>query len=191
MNTHRETSRTMNALLFSNPKRRKRLALRFAVLVVAASALGTAYWFTRPPELVWWRSPQIGESELHVRVLVPEGWVPYWARSEKESKRKVKWSYSCNFWPVDRRPGFLCKIFPWRQEKAELGIVFEHDSFVKLSRPSGQTLTYSINGTKVHAAGRDLMLSSQAIYASVDYDRADLSAFNRTYHQIWESLTIE
>src|SRR6266481_1974081 len=89
------------------PNRRKRLALRFAALVVAVCVLGAAYWFTRPPELVWWRSPAIGDSHRHVRVQVPAGWVAFWARSETESRTKGEWSYGCNFWPVDRRPGFL------------------------------------------------------------------------------------
>jgi hypothetical protein len=56
------------------PNRRKRTALRFAVLVVGVSALGAAYWFTRPLELVWWRSEPIGRSGRHVSVLIPNGW---------------------------------------------------------------------------------------------------------------------
>src|SRR5258708_22709059 len=69
----RETFPPMNALLAPKPNRRKRLALRFALLIVAVSALGAAYSFTRPPELVWVKSNHIGASGRHVRILVPHG----------------------------------------------------------------------------------------------------------------------
>src|SRR5258707_2813632 len=53
-----------------------RLALRFAALVVAVSALGAAYWFTRPPELVWWTSDPIKGFDHRLRLLIPNGWIP-------------------------------------------------------------------------------------------------------------------
>src|SRR5258708_33826912 len=56
------------------PNRRKRLALRFAALAVAVCVLGAAYWFTRPPELVWWRGPAIGKTGIRVQVLIPQDW---------------------------------------------------------------------------------------------------------------------
>src|SRR5258708_19225276 len=73
----RETSAPMNALPSRKPNRRRRLALRFAVLVAAISALGAAYWFTRRPELVWWRSPEIDYSSRHVRILAPRALVAH------------------------------------------------------------------------------------------------------------------
>src|SRR5258706_15570769 len=64
----------MDSLPSPKPNRRKRLALRFVMVVVAESALGTVYWFTRPPELVWWRSPDIDNTGHHAVLLVPRGW---------------------------------------------------------------------------------------------------------------------
>src|SRR5258708_2203136 len=73
----------MNALPSPKPNRRKRpygrpllgrLALRFAVLVAAASVLYAAYWFTRPPELVWSKRVPFDDRGHYVRFLIPFGW---------------------------------------------------------------------------------------------------------------------
>src|SRR2546423_15612985 len=75
----------MNTLPSPKPSRRRRLALRFAVLVAAVSVLGAVYWFTRPPELIWWTSPEIGMTRLHLRMLIPNGWEvePGWGKGVK------------------------------------------------------------------------------------------------------------
>src|SRR5947208_14806305 len=69
-----ETSSSMIALSSPKPKRLRRLALRFVLVVAAVSVLGSAYWFTRPPEMIWWRSPEIGKTGLYVHLLIPSGW---------------------------------------------------------------------------------------------------------------------
>src|SRR6266849_1207673 len=92
------------------PNRRKRLALRFAVLVVAVSTLGAAYWFTRPPELVWWRSPGIGKTGLHLRCLVPLHW-------QRVSRDRMGQNFAIfNFVPVDKRPRVIRLIVPRSSE---------------------------------------------------------------------------
>src|SRR5258708_21284057 len=77
------TEAVQTALPPPKPNRRRRpygrpllgrLALRFAALVAAVSALGAAYWFTRPPELVWWRSQAIGKRGFHVKAQIPGEW---------------------------------------------------------------------------------------------------------------------
>src|SRR5882724_4971573 len=94
------------------PNRRKRFALRFAALAVAVAALGAAYWFTRPPELVWWRSPAFGKRGSRVRVLVPSGWE---LDPRDESKAHT---VEYEFLPKDSRPLLLRKLFPPQLEDA-------------------------------------------------------------------------
>src|SRR5437016_11833829 len=43
-----------------------------ALLLVVVIAL--TYRLTRPPELVWCKSPQLGEPHLRARLLVPNDW---------------------------------------------------------------------------------------------------------------------
>src|SRR6266852_4708744 len=100
------------------PNRRKRLALRFAVLVAAVSALGSAYWFTRPPELVWWRSPEIDKSGRRARVLVPNTWA--WS-GEIEVIREPE-SCCYEIVPTDRRPRFIRMIFPRNLENSSVKV---------------------------------------------------------------------
>src|SRR5258706_4128855 len=103
------------------PNRRRRLVLRFAALVAAVSALGAAYWFTRPPELVWWRSPAFGANARHIRLLVPRGWVP-----ENDPTVLLFGEPSPDFTfqlgPTDLRPEFLKRVFPVKAEKAYIAI---------------------------------------------------------------------
>src|SRR5258708_1965594 len=93
------------------PNRRRRLALRFAALVAAVSTLCAAYWFTRPPELVWWRSPPVAGSGKHVRILVPQGWTVQGSYNYdyKNPKLSVK-GYLIS--PVDNRPRILRRLIP-------------------------------------------------------------------------------
>src|ERR1051326_4943528 len=118
--THSEAATT--DLPSSKSSRRKRLALRFAVLVAAVSVLGAAYWFTRPPELVWWRSPPIDKTGFHVCVLMPHNWTLDWVSSAEQGLHRNPWDLDLVFVPCDRRPWFLKKLFPRQQENARLTI---------------------------------------------------------------------
>src|SRR6266852_7895174 len=93
------------------PNRRKRLALRFAVLVTAVSVVGAAYWFTRPPELVWWTTPPLGPlGKNRASVLIPRHWKPGPIIASAISEEKL-----CAFTlrPVDDRPDMLKWLLPY------------------------------------------------------------------------------
>src|ERR1700747_1731796 len=117
MNEPAHTEAVQTDLPSPKPNRRRRLALRFAVLVVAISVLGAAYWFTRPPELVWWTSPPLGDSRLRAHMRTPIGW------EEEPSNNAMKepsglWSTTWKLMPVDHTPALLKRFFPDRKFKA-------------------------------------------------------------------------
>src|SRR5205823_2855318 len=100
-------TRSVNTdLLPAKPNRRKRLALRFASFVVTVSAIGTAYWFTRPPELVWWRSESEGVIGPHLAVLIPQGWKSLPLHIERIQK-KDDWQVGFEIRPDDQIPTIL------------------------------------------------------------------------------------
>src|SRR5439155_2067858 len=107
----RETSSPMNALPSPKPNRRKRLALRFAALVAAISVLGAAYWFTRPPELVWYTSPPLGEAGYRLKVRVPFGWKVY-PSSTTIRTIGAQEQAGCTLIPADTLPRFLHRFIP-------------------------------------------------------------------------------
>src|SRR3989442_3477742 len=111
MNEPPHTEAVKTDLPSPKPNRRKRLALRFAVLVVAVSALGAAYWFTRPPELVWWTSPQLDEG-IHFKILIPSD-----MKEDSGNNDGVYW-----FHGADRRPRFLQWLVRPTEEVAALFI---------------------------------------------------------------------
>src|SRR5258708_5635693 len=118
----------MNALPSPKPNRRKRLALRFAVLVLAVSVLGAAYWFTRPPELVWWTSAEIGKTCCHVRALVPNDW----KSNAPTGGFTSRGDYRFFFGPANRMPRWLRRIFRHDDEEARLTVyVGENDSLYR------------------------------------------------------------
>lgn len=169
------------------PNRRRRLALRLAALVVVVSALGAAYWFTRPPELVWWTSPAIGGSGFRVCGLVPGGW-------ELKPKRTIlnpakgQWFLALfEFDPVDRRPWFL----QWfRRIRAERGA----QSIIILS-PNSKASPADIGISRDDSSGtplatRTLTLGKREVQVRVTIFKSDWHAFNRTYRRICDSVRI-
>ncbi len=176
------------------PDRRKLLALRFAVLIVAASVLGAAYWFTRPPELVWWRSPQIGNSRRHFQILIPQGWV---VNLPQDLEPATEDTWQANYWmcpDYDRRPTLVRLIMqtPNRRESAILRISVLN---YRTQDPSWEEVTTDIIRSEHtrHRLGaeRFVMLKNARIWLRVYYERTSLPAFNRTYRQISNSLRIE
>jgi hypothetical protein len=173
------------------PNRRKRLALRFAFLVAAVSVLGAAYWFTRPPELAWWRSPEIRGEKGHVLALIPQGWetpVPLDAGTEMSGR----WEAAYRFVPVDRTPKFLRWISATHKETAEM-VIYVIDSRAQVHRWSDIAPIISLCRVPgpPYAADRWMSLDGVKTFSALHYERANLRAFNRTYRQICNSLTIE
>src|SRR5258708_3349014 len=172
----------MNALPSPKPKRQKRLALRFAVLVAAASVLGATYWFTRPSDLVWWRSPAFGKSGRHLRVLVPAGWQvdltlggyapPY-----------------CLLGPVDGRPWILRRLLPAGEEPSYM-LTFFQETDPGQTRFKGRVFKF-VTAAKQWQAERRVEVGEGKIRAGVTYVRTNRWAFDRTQSKICNSLTIE
>src|SRR5262245_48735870 len=54
--------------------KQKCLAIHLAGLAAAIAVIAAVYHLTRPPELVWWRSPLVHSTGRRVCVLQPLGW---------------------------------------------------------------------------------------------------------------------
>jgi hypothetical protein len=167
--------------------RRKRLALRFAVLVVAVSALGAAYRFTRPPELVWWRSPEIGHSGRRVSTLIPGGWrqsQPPIAPAVSQEQYQA-WYF---FRPAEHWPGFLRRLFSLQIEVGVIEIIIDQPPTTKRDLEP-EVVREDDRG--MSQATRELVDVRSNIFAEIQFSSTNLPAFNRTYRQICNSLTIE
>jgi hypothetical protein len=92
------------------PNRRKRLALRFAWLVVAVTLLSATYWFARPQQLRWWTSPVFVSSGNRVRLLLPHGWDISICGTVGGPDGLYQELYEII--PKDNRPSFLRRLFP-------------------------------------------------------------------------------
>jgi hypothetical protein len=180
----------MNELPSSKVNRGKRLALRYAGIVVAVSALGAAYWFTRPPELVWWRSPRIGEDSRHLRFKIPAGWE--WDKSQsgflKQTGDQQEVIYT--FVPNDTWPNWLRSVVPTKWEKGAL----EVKVFYAASRSPIPRLGWgprSNSSERLCSAHKSVLFGPERILAVVSYSRTNSAAFNRTSQGICNSLRIE
>src|SRR5437870_417234 len=79
--------------------RRRRAGIWITGLAVIA-AIAATYHLTRPPELVWWTSPPIPGTAMHVHLRVPYDW----------EQVNLGWSPGINVFelqPTDRRPRYL------------------------------------------------------------------------------------
>ena len=169
--------------------KRFRLGRRIAVVAVAVAVLGTTYRLTRPPELVWWRSPLLGRTGLHVRVLVPAGWESSQVDGIKpDMAGGLPVAYSLN--PVDRMPIFLHRILPLRHEKTVQLSISVYEGEPNMVEPTPTEVNYYDIG-KFYQSNRIALSGTARIWATLGYQRTDQAAFNRTYKQICNSLTIE
>jgi hypothetical protein len=184
MNEPTITEAVQTDLPSPKPNCRRRLALRFAVLVVAVSALGAAYWLMRPPELVWWRSPELGSSGRHVRLLLPAGW---------ELRPAVESDPICpsfSFMAVDRLPAWIKWIGPIKKEDTELRLnIGLCEKFSSDWRPPSNITLSRRGGTNF--ARRAACSWDGQIRPDIIYYRVNTRAFNRTYRRICNSLRIE
>ena len=189
----------MNALRFPERNRRKRLALRFAVLAAAVSVLDVAYWFTRPPELVWWRSPPLGIHGTRVRLLIPGTW-DVEQPMHGGDMLKGHWITYRWFLPEDHRPAFLKRIFPMKSPLGKDAIYIYVDEYKAESQGRGQyrdrfyvghqPSQYQGNQDDSNFA-RELVHVDGKMTVTLNYYRGNRSVFLRTYRQICDSLRIE
>ena len=164
---------------------RFRVGRRMAVLVGAVAVLGMTYQQTRPPELVWWRSPPLGSAKHRVRMLLPNGW--------KLDSRNSRITDSCPYFFIsplqDTRPKFLRWLIPSKEETAMAFLS------VRETLP-GQ---YAISTTEILIritpqplqVRRSVALPDASMSADLTYIRCNSREFNRTKVRICNSLTIE
>src|SRR5258708_1276183 len=178
----------MNALPSPKPTCRGRLVLRFVALFLASAVLVAAYRFTRPPELVWWSSPDTAPTGARVRVLIPQSW-------ELESKEdqilddKGSCQYIFILSPGDRRPTLVRRFFPQTPEGAFAIVQMGHATQFQWPNDSG--ISTELSERAMLASTRSLSRRASHDFASITYARSNRSAFNRTYKQICNSLKIE
>ena len=169
-------------------RRRGRLVSQIAVSVVFVVGLGAAYWFTRPPELVWRTGFEIGKTGRHFRMLAPLGWC-LTAASQVQDSASVQYAWV----PCDERPDFLRAILPQRLEEGQLrvsGFGYSGQN-PDLPVPTYKSTVTSLDAGKFHCASRFLALRTPVIRMEIMYSRTDGHAFNATYKQICNSVRIE
>lgn len=184
--THTEANQT--DLPSPKPNRRRRLALRLAALVAAVSVLGAAYWFTRPPELVWWRSPPLGKTRIEVSALVPRGWLlfPVVTRPPELGAGLNDFVFTPG---KDLRPRLLQRLFPIRTEDAYLDIAV--CTAANWKDGAGANIPLPPEPATRNFKQRLISQPARQTVVSISYARPDGPAFNRTYRQICDSLRIE
>src|SRR5262245_46331700 len=89
--------------------RRRRKWLRWLAVPAAAAILALLYYLTRPPELVWWRSPALDQAGHFAKVLIRRGWENDQMFADANTNEfhilaSFKWS--------DKRPMLIRKIIP-------------------------------------------------------------------------------
>ena len=173
----------MNALPSPKPNRRRRLALRIAVLDVAVSVLGAAYWFTRPPELVWWTSPPIDHARHHVKLLVPDGWIV-----EPLSAEYLSLNHTYRMIPSDRRPQILRWFLPANTVLNSLTVGTTIAETVYDDYTPTEHIMYARG---IALAYHKRWFPDQSLIVVVRYSRSNRGIFDNTHSAIWNSLRIE
>jgi hypothetical protein len=171
------------------PNRRRRLAVRFAALVVAVSVLGAAYLFTRRPELVWWSSPLIGKTGLRVRALLPVDYkvtVSNYGSAVTDSDLSLHYSFIYS----DHMPRILRRILAQHPDLPRVSILIFH-SQTELPRHGEKGIYRRDELGRPHYANQIVLSHDGRTIAGLHYERTSLPAFNGTYRQICNSLRIE
>jgi hypothetical protein len=188
----------MNELPSSKRNHWRGRALRITVFAAIAAATSAITWLTCRPALTWWTSPPIGKTGRHLRMLVPEGWElesPIDSGQyeiDPDQKGNVVWSAHYRFLPVDRRPGFLRRLFPHTEEDAKVNVdVGQSRKQVALWAGIGATISREDSPPYPHCASRFISFNDTRIIAEADYFRSNLPAFDATYKQICMSMRIE
>ena len=170
---------------------RNRRWIRWLALPATAVLLAAVYQLTRPPELVWWASPPIGKTRLHVRALIPSGWKMESPRPATRFAYHVSLNYY-DFSPADRRPRFIRWMFPQSPEDAEVRIdVSQFRSTITAPGLLGPAaVKCETNGPK-RLAYRVVIVSDPRVRAGIVYERSNPRAFQDTYEKICNSLRVE
>src|SRR5947209_8701745 len=83
--------------------------LRWLAIPAAAAVLALAYHLTRPPELIWWRSPEFGNTGHKARLLIPGAWDSGQYTNWRPHTTHLITEYA--FSPPTIRPAFLRRLF--------------------------------------------------------------------------------
>jgi len=161
--------------------------------VAVVAGIGATIRLTRPPDLVRWTSPAIGDSGRHLRVLIPQGWyVRFQANLPPETEGC--WWMKYEFTPTDHRPMFLVSLLPRNQEHAVVAISFGHDPQMRTGEGiihTGPIPWYEVSALPYFEAQKSVGTPDHKTVASVSYVRTDHAAFNITQAAICNSLRIE
>lgn len=196
----------MNAIPSPKPNRLKRTALRLAVPFAAASVLFAAYWFTRPPELVWWTSPQlctdswskepISKNGPVVHVLIPNGWEaegPVVSGSSSIGLVQNRFNFS----EVDRRPWLLQTVLPPVQNKVQGPILSFDLNWFTVKSNFNKYSGVPISSIVRHDPGgicrveHYVVSAKRSLTVCVRYSDPDIATAERNVNRICKSLRIE
>ena len=166
----------------TRPPKLRRKWLRWLAVLAVFSVLGTGYQLTRPQELVWWRSQAIEKTGRHVRILIPQGWHLHFQAFPVLDEWQ-QWEFEPT---ADSRPRFLRWLLPHSREPGTLSITISESILVHVD-----SRLRRFDSTSEHKAEKAEISSDGRPLEDVLYVRTNLPAFNRTYKQICNSLTIE
>jgi hypothetical protein len=171
--------------------RRMRAGVWIAGLTVIA-AIAATYLLTRPPELVWWSSPEVDRSRCHVRALIPFGWEPLSPFGPVKATNG-NWQAVYNFGLLrDRRPALLRWISRPHRQASLISIVvtqFQNDKTGYSDYVTG-IRRFDQPGRRI--ADRYVSFREQWIRASIQYETmTDPQAFDETHKAVCNSLRIE
>jgi hypothetical protein len=173
--------------------RRRRVVRGIAAVLGVSLVFGMVIWLTRPPALVWWTSPPIGNTGRRMRALVPIDW----ERADQGLAVPPLGAERYYFRPVDRIPKVLRWIFPYRQERAQLSFHVVPLSWVPDPNSDASTIDqyYGFRGQvhrdQVHSAHRIVMFREVGLWLNINYYKSDKRAFDETYKAICNSPRIE
>src|SRR5262245_35010085 len=101
---------------------RRRKWLPWLALPAMAAILPIAYYLTRPPELVWYTTPPLGDAGHRLKVRVPYGWKLLSPSAAKLRTYGTVREASCTFAPIDTRPRYLARFLPSTEAYGSFGV---------------------------------------------------------------------
>jgi hypothetical protein len=172
----------------TSPKqnRRRRLALRFAVLVVAVSALGAAYWFTRPPELVWYISPTLDPKGTRLEFRLPRGW-----RLDRIDLGTAEERHSMlMFNALPSMPRIPLSVRRWLHVEEPIAQLIIHWDYSGLGMEDFDEVADSGRETGRFSALRSRRVSQTESWL-ISYNRGNRTAFRATWAAIFRTVKVK